>query len=55
MVVDGQCVILAMCIHGCRGLVGFLVGDEGCVALSRALEGGGAPQLSTLILSGMFA
>ena len=35
------------------GLVGNDIGDEGCAALARALEGGACQQLSFLELHGM--
>ena len=30
------------------------IGDEGCAALARALEGGAVPELSTLVLYGIY-
>ena len=45
---------VVVCAVGCCGLVDNGVGDEGCAALARALEGGAVPQLSKLNLSGMY-
>ena len=43
-----------VCAFGVCGLLVNVIGDEGCAALARALEGGAVPQLSTLDLRGMF-
>ena len=45
---------VVVCAVGCCGLVDNGMGDEGCAALARALEGGAVPQLSVLDLGGMF-
>ena len=45
---------VVVCAVGCCGLVGNDIGDEGCAALARALEGGAVPQLSTLVLTCMY-
>ena len=47
-------VAVVLCAVGCCGLVDNRIGDEGCAALARALEGGAVPELSTLILSCMY-
>ena len=39
---------------GVVGLVGNDIGDEGCAALARALEGGAVPELSKLELARMY-
>ena len=45
---------VVVCANGCFDLVGNKIGDGGCAALARALEGGAVPELSTLILSCMY-
>ena len=44
---------VVVCAVGFCGLVGTRIGDEGCAALARALEGGAVPELSALDLNGM--
>ena len=61
MVVEGCCSVLVAvvvcavwCVVGCCGLVDNDIGDEGCAALARALEGGAVPELSKLVLACMY-
>ena len=45
---------VVVCAVGCCGLVGNDIGAEGCAGLARALEGGAVPELSTLVLYGIY-
>ena len=47
-------VAVVVYAFGCCGLVDNGIGDEGCAALARALEGGAVTQLSTLDLRSMY-
>ena len=48
-------LVLSACGRGCVcGLVDNGIGDEGCAALARALEGGAVTQLSRLVLIGIY-
>ena len=54
LLVLNACGCGCVCMVGCFGLVDNKIGDEGCAALARALEGGTVPQLSSLVLAGMY-
>ena len=45
---------VVVCAVGYCGLIDNYIGDEGCAALARALEGGAVPQLSVLDLECMY-
>ena len=47
-------VAVVVCAVGCCDLVGTDIGAEGCAALARALEGDAVPQLSALVLYGIY-
>ena len=53
-------LVLRVCVRGCVcafgvcGLIDNYIGDEGCAALARALEGGAVPQLLALHLGGTY-
>ena len=47
-------VAVVVCVVGFCGLVGNRIGDEGCAALARALEGGAVSELLTLALGSMY-
>ena len=47
-------VAVVVCAVGCCGLVGNGIGAEGCAALATVLEGGAVPQLSKLVLYGIY-